>query len=187
MPNQLISTITVPMDVAGTITDVTFDIKDAYARQAIADLGNSMYWIGVTTTALTDGDTTNPITVNSESVTAKVGGVAQYNGEEFAWNGTAWQSLGKNNFGDLAFKNDASTSYTPQGTVTVSEASDTTTTVNSITNVGTLPSFSYDGSTETLSFSAGTLPTKGADTTVVTASGARTATFTGTAATITVS
>ena len=187
MANQLISTITVPVDVAGTITDVTFDIKDAYARQAISELGNAMYWLGVTTTTLTDGSTTNPITVGGDSVTARTGAVAQYSGEEFAWNGTAWQSLGKNNFGDLAFKNSASGSYTPTGGVTINEAADSTTTVNSITAVGTLPSFSYDSTNEALTFSAGTLPTKGANTTVVTASGARTATFAGTAATITVS
>lgn len=185
MPNSQISQLTVPINVEGTITPVTFDIKDATARQMIADLGNAMYWIGVTTTALTDGATTNPISVGGENVTAKIGGVAQYSGEEFAWNGSAWQSLGKNNFGDLAFKSSASGTYTPAGSVTVSEAADTTTTVNSITDVGTLPTCSVSG--EVLTFTAGTLPTKGADTTVVTASGARTATFAGTEATITVS
>ena len=187
MPNQLISKITVPVDVSGTITDVTFDIKDAYARQAIADLGNSMYWVGVTTTALTDGDTTNPITIGGESVTVQIGAVAQYNGEEFAWNGSAWQSLGKNNFGDLAFKNSASGTYTPAGSIAVSEAADTTTSVPNVTAVGTLPSLTYNSSNEELTFNAGTLPALGTAITVVTASGARTASFTGTEATITVS
>lgn len=187
MPNQLISKITVPIDVGGTITDVTFDIKDAYARQAIADLGNAMYWVGVTTSALTDGATTNPITVGGESVAVHLGAVAQYSGEEFAWNGSAWQSLGKNNFGDLAFKNSASGTYTPAGSITVSEASDATTSVPNVTAVGTLPSLNYNSSNEELTFNAGALPTLGTAITVVTASGARTASFTGTEATITVS
>ena len=185
MSNALISSITVPVDVNGTITNVTFDLKDAGARQMIQDLGNALYWMGVTTTALTDGATTNPITINSESVTAKIGGMASYDGLEFVWNGSAWQAMGHANFGDLAFKSSASASYTPAGSVSVSEAADSKTTVNSITAVGSLPTFTTSG--ETLVYTPGTLPTKGSDTSVVTASGARTATFSGTAATITVS
>lgn len=190
MANPLISTITVPVNVSGTITNVTYDIKDAYARERLSELSKALYWIGVTTTALYDGDTEHTtITVNSETVTPGVGGVAQYtkNGHatEYVWNGTAWQELGEGNLGSLAFKNSASGSYTPAGTISVDDGTDTTTTVNSITAVGTLPDFTVSG--EVLTFNAGTLPTKGSDTTVVTASGTRTATFGGTAATITVS
>lgn len=187
MPNSLISSITVPVEVSGVIQDVTFDIKDAYARQAIADLGSALYWMGVTTTVLTDGSTTNPITIGGESVTANVGGMAQYDGTEFVWNGSAWQELGTGNLGTLAFKDSASGSFTPTGTVSITEGADTTDTVYSITAIGTLPSFSYDSATEALSFSAGTLPTKGSAQTVVTASGARTAVFSGTQGTVTVS
>lgn len=114
----------------------TYDIKDAYARQMFEDLGDALYWMGVTTTELTDGATTNPITISGDSVTAEVGGMTQYSGEEFVWNGTAWQSIGKNNFGDLAFADTASGSYTPAGTV---EVTPTTSDVYSITDVGTLP------------------------------------------------
>ena len=187
MPNALISQLTVPVEVSGVIQNVTYDIKDAVARERIAELGQALYWIGVTTTALTEGDTTNPITVNGDPVTAEVGGIASYNGTEFAWNGSAWQVLGPGNLGTLAYKNSASGNFTPEGTVVITEGSDTTTTVNSITDVGALPSFSYNSATEALTFSAGSLPTKGADTTVVTASGTRTAAFTGTQGTVTVS
>ena len=128
MANALISQI--------VIGSTTYDIKDAYARQLISDIGDAVYWIGVTTTELTDGGTTNPITVSGESVTAKLGGMAQYSGEEFIWNGSAWQSIGKNNFGDLAFADTASASYTPAGTI---EVTPTTDSVYSITDVGTLP------------------------------------------------
>ena len=185
MPNPLMSEITLPVIVDGEVTNVTFEIKDAAARDAIQGMGTVLYWIGVTTTALTDGSTTNPITVNGESVTAKQGGMAQYDGEEFIWNGSAWQSAGKANFGALAFKSSASASYTPTGSVSVSQAADTTTTVNSITDVGTLPSCTVSG--ETVVFNRGTLPTKGSDQTVVTAAGAVSATFTGNNTTITVS
>ena len=52
-------------------------------------------WLGVTTTALTDGSTTNPITIGGSSVTAKVGGMCGYQGQEFVFDGTQWQALGK--------------------------------------------------------------------------------------------
>lgn len=186
-----ISQITVPVLVDGQEVMTTFNIKDAGARQMISELGNAIYWAGVTTTELTDGATTNPIVINGEDVTARVGAMAQYQGEEFVWNGSAWQSVGKNNFGALAFKSSASGSYTPVGSVSqpsVSVEGDSTTTVNSITDVGTLPTISVSG--EVLTLAPGTLPTKGANTTVVTSTGTITVsqpTFTGTAGTVTVS
>lgn len=191
MPNALISQITIPVEVGGQTLNVTYDIKDAYAREMLETLKDAIYWIGVTTTALTNGSTTNPIVVEGEDVTAEQGGMAQYDGEEFIWNGTAWQSVGKNNFGALAFKSQATSNYTPVGTVskpTVSVTGTTTDTVNSITSVGTLPSMTV--TSETLVFSPGTLPTMGLDQTVVSAVGTidvAAPTFTGTQATITVS
>lgn len=192
MPNAAISQITVPVNVSGTITNTTFDIKDAGARQMIQDLGDALYWIGVTTTELVDDTTTSAIiTVSGESVTAKTGGMAQYSGEEFVYNGTKWQSIGKNNFGALAFKSSATGNITPAGTISgtaVSADSSTTTNVNSITAVGTLPSFTVSG--ETLTFDAGTLPTKGENTSVLTAVGTLSVTdptFTGTEGSVTVS
>lgn len=186
-----ISKITVPVIVDGEPVQTTFDIKDAVAREAIAALGNSVYWAGVTTTTLTDGATTNPITIDGASVKVKTGAMAQYNGEEFVFNGSKWQAIGKNNFGALAFKSSASGGYTPTGTVskpTTTITGTQTGKVNSIASVGTLPSYTLSG--ETLVFNAGTLPTKGAEQTVVTSVGTPSTsqpTFTGTAATISVS
>ncbi|MBR2246055.1 MAG: hypothetical protein IJ880_03365 [Bacilli bacterium] len=51
-------------------------------------------WIGVTTTALSDGSTTNPITIDGKSVTAVAGDTASYNSKEFVFNGTIWQEFG---------------------------------------------------------------------------------------------
>lgn len=70
--------------------------------------------------------------------------------------------------------------YTPSGSVSViPTVTMNTTTVNSITGVGTLPSLTTSVSDETLaiSWNAGTLPTKGADTSVAT--GIKSATATG--------
>ena len=90
-------------------------------------------------------------------------------------------------------KGTASVDYTPAGSVSKPSVTvtPTTTTVNSITGVGSLPSLttSYNSADQKLTFdwSAGTLPTKGSNTTVMTGASAAlasTPTFTGTKATI---
>lgn len=48
-------------------------------------------WLGVTTTELTDGATTNPITINGTSVTAEDGDIVQYGTSYFTFNGEVWQ------------------------------------------------------------------------------------------------
>ena len=110
MPNPTISQIQLPN---GNI----YDIKDAVAREAIA--GGVMF-LGVTTTALTDGASTASILVGGESVAAVNGGLAVYNHKEFVY-ATAdnkWHEFGDTTgLGDLAWKNSASGSYTPEGTV----------------------------------------------------------------------
>ena len=64
-----LSKITLP---SGT----TYNLKDAQAREDIATIQSSitggMHYIGVTTTELTDGATTNPIKINNEDVTARL-------------------------------------------------------------------------------------------------------------------
>lgn len=81
--------------------------------------------------------------------------------------------------GALGGKDSASGAFTPSGSVVITDSKST---VNSITAVGTLPSMTVDG--EKLVFNAGTLPTKGSDVSVLTGA---TATFTGTEGTVTVS
>ena len=109
--NPMIKQITLP---SGT----TYDIKDEWARSRINALGNYSYFMGVTTTVISDGDTTNPVTINSQSVTAETGGIVTYGSAEFIWNGSAWQAFGDlSGLGNLAFADTASGSYTPVGSV----------------------------------------------------------------------
>ena len=65
----------------------TYDIKDAVARQAIeeitGDLTGGMHYLGVTSSNISDGSTTNPITVDSTSVTAKAGDIAIKGNKEY--------------------------------------------------------------------------------------------------------
>lgn len=86
-------------------------------------------------------------------------------------------------------KTTGTATYTPEGTVSKPNVTVTpsTTTVNSITNVGTLPELTMTVANENLSisFSKGTLPTKGSDTSVMTGASAELASapaFTGTGA-----
>lgn len=178
----------------------TYTIKDAQARSDIEEIRSAisggLTFLGETTTALTDGATTNPITINSQSVTAKPGNLVLYNSKEFLFDGTKWIEMGDLSLlGALAYKNSASGSYTPAGSVAapvislVSEGS--TVKVNSITDVGSLPSLTTTVADETLTigFDAGTLPTKGSDTTVKTGDASYSASapaFTGTSGTVTV-
>lgn len=187
MPDMLISTITLP-------NGLQYEIKDARARELIAAMGDVASWIGVTTTALTDGATTNPITISGESVTAKTGNVVSYGELEFIFNGTKWQEFGSTGaLKALAFKNSASGSYTPSGSVSkpAIDVTPTTGTVATVSDVGTLPELTAVVANEnlTLSFSQGTLPTVGGSQTVLTGITAElheAPSFTGTAATITV-
>lgn len=213
----------------------TYNIKDANARERIEALESFTTYLGVTTTALTDGATTNPITINGQNVTAQSGNIVLYGNQEFIFDGTHWNQFGDlSSLGSLAYKNTASGSFTPAGTVsqpsftgdtmnstgsftpagsvklansnktaavsaaesgavtytpdgTVSaptisvKTAGTTTTVNSITAVGTLPNYTVSG--EVLTLTQGTLPTKGKNQTVKTGDAAYQATapeFTGT-------
>lgn len=109
MPN--IKQITLP---SGT----TYDLVDQGARDLIADIQSYTSYLGVTSTSITDGSTTNPITVNSKSVTAKTGDIVNYGSKEFIWNGSAWQEFGDmSGLGALAYKDSASGSYKPEGTI----------------------------------------------------------------------
>lgn len=105
-----ISKITLP---SGT----TYDLKDATARQMVA--GGVMYR-GVTTTALTDGASTNPITINGESYTAVNGDLVLSSNKEFLFSTSdnKWHEFGDiTGLKALAYKDTASTTYKPAGTV----------------------------------------------------------------------
>lgn len=59
-----------------------------------ADKGGGSSFIGVTTTAITDGSTTSPITIDGKSVTPKMGDMVIYNQTEFIWDGSKWNQFG---------------------------------------------------------------------------------------------
>ena len=130
-----ISKITLP---SGT----TYDIKDAIARSNIAALSGALTFLGTTTTALTDGATTSPITIGDSSVTPKAGNVVIYGNSEFVWSAaeSKWREFGSTgSLKALAFKDSASGSYTPAGTISQPTFTGTKTTIPlSFTPAGTV-------------------------------------------------
>lgn len=125
----------------------------------VSKLSNATHWIGVTTTTLSDGSTTNPITINGESVTAVSGDIVEDSaGTEYIFNGTAWQEFGKN-IGTLkafAYADTGAVTITPRGTVSGTSVNLTSSSVGSVTNPGSMPTFTV--SNEILTISAGSAP-----------------------------
>ena len=113
-----------------TFGGVTYDLKDATAR---ATMAGAIKILGATTTALADEATTNPITVNGDSVTAVANDAVFYNSKEFVFDGTYWHEFGDmTGLGDMAQHDLDDVEYTTtvsQATAetTVSQATATTT------------------------------------------------------------
>lgn len=104
--SDLIGTPTIPTVNNGALTlqiegvsKATFTANQSGSvtfNVTAGDLGlsSAMKFIGVTTTAISDGSTTNPITINGASVTATSGNVVLYGNKEFVWTGNLWEELG---------------------------------------------------------------------------------------------
>lgn len=130
----------------------TYDIVDAGARELISALSGSTAFLGLTTTALTDGATTNPITVNGSSVTATNGNIVVYESAEFIWDGAKWVEFGDlSSLGDLAYKDTASVSFSGGTTDKClgSDATFTTSVTPTTTNIKATASGTVVGASST--------------------------------------
>lgn len=67
---------------------------DAVNTAINAALTAAMKIEGETTTAISDGSTTNPVVIGGQSVSAYKGMVVFYGSKEFVWVGTNWKELG---------------------------------------------------------------------------------------------
>lgn len=168
-----------------------YDLKDAYARERIASLESYSDYLGVTVTEITDGATTNPISVGGDQVTAKKGNIVNFGSKEFIWNGNQWQEFGDMSaLGALAFKDSATGSVTAAGTVskpnvTVTPSTDS---IQPVSDVGSAAAFTVSG--EVLTITPGAAPTLGSAKSFLTGASAAldaAPTFTGSAVSVTVS
>ena len=114
-------------------TGTEYYIHDTETYDLLSQLsGGAMVFGGVSTAAVTDGSTTNPI----GGITGAVGTVILYGNKEFVWDGTAWREFGDmTGHGALAFKDSATGTTTPAGTVSVPTATFSGT-VATITSTG---------------------------------------------------
>jgi hypothetical protein len=157
-----------------TIGGQQYDLKDAEARQSIADIQTSitggMHYIGETSTVLTDGASTSTLVAKSEGSLAKTtgfeaGDIVIYGELEFVWNGAKWQEFGSTgSLKSLAFKDNATGDVACAGTNSSSAVTftggSTETVLKAVDDEAVAPSFTEGA------FSAGELPsfTEGAFT-----------------------
>ena len=140
----LLSQIKMP---SGTV----YDIKDAWARTQIEAItgGSAVVFIGVSTTAITDGGTEVP-TIPGWSDTVSTGNIVFYGKKEFIWgNDSKWHELGDTTAVavSITVEADPNGNYTPSGNVTQPTFSG-----NSMTSTGTFTpsgnvSVSFSGTT----------------------------------------
>jgi hypothetical protein len=142
--------VTVPTASGRT---AVYYIRDAAARREIEKLIQSMTqgtrYIGVSTTPLVDGDTTNPIVITGETdpVTAINGDIvvvskdaytpAATQDKEFIYNGSTgkWDQFGDinlNDLGDFAFVDVGHASFTPNVTTTAGTVTSTGTATSNV-------------------------------------------------------
>lgn len=107
----------------------TYDLRDSRVDSIISQ---GTRWVGVTTTAISDGSTTATIKIDGVDHAAQVGDITSYNNMEFIWNGTKWQEFGSTgSLKALAFKDTAS------GTVAVPKTYSFTGSATSVSVSGT--------------------------------------------------
>lgn len=106
------------------------EVRDSVAREAIR---GGTYFLGVTTTALTDGATATQIVIGEQTVDVANGNMVVYGNKEFVY-ATAdnkWHELGDvTNLGAMALADTATAVYTPAGTVSAPDITVTPTTAN---------------------------------------------------------
>lgn len=147
-----------------TSNNTEYYVKDSEARTAIENLetqiSGGVHSIGVTTTALTDGSTTNPIQIGGNSYTAVNGDLVSYDGKEFLWTTATtpacWQELGST--GSLkAF------AYVDKGTATITPSVSvpemTCTSTGGTTDVVLGEATTFTNASSSVSFSGGTSDT----------------------------
>lgn len=133
----------------------TYYLKDKEARELIAELSNATHFLGVTTTEITDGATTNPITVGGQSVTAKNGDIVIYDQTEFIFTESttpaSWAEFGStviDELGDFAFVDTGTVTIKPKGMNSSSSVSFSGRTTDVVLGEGT----TFTNSTSSVTF-----------------------------------
>lgn len=103
------------------ITAATITTALGYTPPRPDDIpSGAMRYQGTTTISITDGATTKPTDIYSGTDTPANGDVIISGEKEFVWNGSKWQEFGSTgSLKALAFKDNATASYQPAGTLNI--------------------------------------------------------------------
>lgn len=133
----------------------TYHIKDAELREEFALLSNeltgALVFVGVTETAIKDGDETAKIQVNGAEHTAETGDVVISGKKEFVFTSAGkWAELGDFSdlqamLGRLAYVDSASGQYTPAGDVALTPEDYTVTSTGKATINGSISQPVFEG------------------------------------------
>lgn len=152
-----ISKITLP---SGT----TYNIKDATARAAIEAFagGSAVVFMGVSTTPLTDGGNETPM-IGGSTRTPAAGQLVFHGTQEYVYgNDSKWHALGDlSTLGNLAYKNSATASYQPAGTVSKPTFTGSSSTVTVTTTANTNGNYQPEGTVSKPTFSGNSLTSTG--------------------------
>ena len=138
-----------------------YNIKDTVARQTA---GGGLQFRGVTTTALTDLSTTTSYKIGTETLTAANGDLVIYDKKEFLFStaDNKWHELGDNtSFKALAYKDSASGSYTPAGTISQPTFTGTASTVTITATDNTNGNYQPKGTVSTPTFTGSSMTSTG--------------------------
>lgn len=134
--------------ISDGVTEYT--LRDSVARQLIADMKEQSAYLGVTTTPITDGSTVRYVVIDGETIEVARGNIVIYGNAQFLWTGSKWEQFGDlTTLGKLAYKDEVTVPYTPQGEVSNTDIDYTP--EGSITNTSTKESFvsaTYDAEHE---------------------------------------
>lgn len=174
----LTGTPTAPTAPAGTNT--TQIATTEFVTNAVSGLTGAMHFVGISSTAITNGGTEKP-TINSSVVnTLTAGDVVLYNNGEYVWDGSAWKLLGDE--GSYALKTNTesvvkSITFTKN---TLPSLTVTNVSIPNVTSAGTaptltktdvsIPNVTTAGTASTFNVASGTLTiTPGSNTVLGTA------------------
>lgn len=130
-------------------SNTEYTIKDAEARSLIEALQKVGKFLGVSTTAITDGGTEEPTIGGSKVPTLTAGDMVIYEAAEFIWNGTAWAKFGDidiDSLGEMAYADTASGNVTATGNVSVDlSVGAVSVTMDDYTPTGSLSELTFTG------------------------------------------
>lgn len=137
-----------------TLGSTTYEIKDAESRQLIQQLNSAAKFLGISTTAITDGGAEKPTISGSAVSDLSAGDIVIYDSKEFIYgNDSKWHEFGDidlSGLGEFAYADKGEASYKPSGQVSIEASTPegtVETTITSVTGTVSQPTFTANKTT----------------------------------------